>query len=228
MAGAKISVYSLADLKNTSDDAIPNYLNSLKFKQSHVLSDVRLALGYSALVVAGATFAWDYKLGWDSTKYYTAAAVAIYMVLNSALTYWMWFVENGNIYVGTSPKGEKIEISTSAIKNVPTYNLTITTHTPNPKTIKLSRPFFHWYDASGNFIALPFQQMLAADVPMIGAADPTKVIKDSKAVQQAPFSNQEILDNLDTVSASGAAKVAVEAPASSTSAGKKSKARKKA
>ncbi len=37
------------DLKNTSDDAIPNYLNSLKIKQSHYLTDVRLALGYSAL-----------------------------------------------------------------------------------------------------------------------------------------------------------------------------------
>ena len=51
------------DLKNTTDDALPNYLNSLKFKQSHFLTDVRLALGYMAVTIAGITFFIDYKLG---------------------------------------------------------------------------------------------------------------------------------------------------------------------
>merc|ERR1711939_65250 len=51
----KISVHSLADLKNTSDDAIPAYLNSLSFKQSHTLTDTRLALGYSAFLICAAT-----------------------------------------------------------------------------------------------------------------------------------------------------------------------------
>lgn len=97
-----------ADLKNTSDDTIPVYLNSLKFKQSHRLTDVRLALGYSALIVAGACFAWDYKLGFDSTKYYTAAAVALYTVLNTALTLWIWKKEKGVVYVGTAPSGETV------------------------------------------------------------------------------------------------------------------------
>jgi len=97
-----------ADLKNTSDDTIPVYLNSLKFKQSHYLTDVRLALGYSALVIAGACFAWDYKFGFDNTKYYTAAAVAVYTVVNSALTLWTWKREKGIVYVGTAPSGETV------------------------------------------------------------------------------------------------------------------------
>lgn len=227
MASQKISVYSLADLKNTSDDAIPNYLNSLKFKQSHTLTDVRLALGYSALAVAGACFAWDYKLGWDATKLYTAAAVALYMLLNSALSCWMWFVENGKIYVGTSPQGEKIEISTSTAKNIPTYHLKITTYTPKPQTIKLSHPFSEWFDASGNFVAIPFQQIFANGVPMIGAADPTKVTQGSKAVPQAPFTEQELLKNLTALSSNGT-KIPVEVSTSTTNSGKKSKARKKA
>ncbi len=99
---------SYADLKNTSDDTIPVYLNSLKFKQSHHLTDVRLALGYSALIIAAACFAWDYKLGFDNTKYYTAAAVAIYTVLNTALTLWIWKKEKGVVYVGTAPSGETV------------------------------------------------------------------------------------------------------------------------
>lgn len=99
---------SFADLKNTSDDTIPVYLNSLKFRQSHHLTDVRLALGYSALIIAGACFAWDYKLGFENTKYYTAAAVAVYTVLNTALTLWIWKKEKGVVYVGTAPSGETV------------------------------------------------------------------------------------------------------------------------
>lgn len=104
----KITVYNLADLKNTSDDAIPNYLNSLKFTQSHTLTDVRLALGYGAFFVAAACFLWDYKLGFESTKYYTAAAVGVYSLLNTALTLWIWLKEKGTVYVGTAPNGETV------------------------------------------------------------------------------------------------------------------------
>lgn len=98
------------DLKNTSDDAIPNYLNSLKFTQSHTLTDVRLALGYSAFFLAAACFAWDYYLGWDNTKLYTAIAVGVYTLLNGALTGWIMFVEKGVVYEGTSPSGEKVRL----------------------------------------------------------------------------------------------------------------------
>lgn len=100
-----------ADLKNTSDDAIPNYLNSLRFVQSHRLTDVRLALGYGALSVAVACFLWDWKLGFDSTKYYSAVAVVIYMALNVALTFWSRNVEGATIYVGKSPNGETVRPS---------------------------------------------------------------------------------------------------------------------
>ena len=96
------------DLKNTTDDAIPNYLNSLKFKQSHYLTDVRLALGYSAFALAAACFAWDYQFGFDNTKYLTAVAVAVYTVLNSVLTFWIMFREKGTVYEGTLPSGEKV------------------------------------------------------------------------------------------------------------------------
>ena len=96
------------DLKNTSDDAIPNYLNSLNFKQSHMLTDVRLALGYAAFLIAAACFGWDYQFGFEATKYYTAAAVAVYSLLNAVLTLWIWLKENGTVYVGTAPSGETV------------------------------------------------------------------------------------------------------------------------
>ena len=109
MSNPKIAVYNLAgnitklfvlqytcskqtDLKNTTDDALPNYLNSLKFKQSHNLTDVRLALGYASVLIAGLTFYFDFKLGWDKTKYWTLWAVVVYFLLNGALTLWIWNV----------------------------------------------------------------------------------------------------------------------------------------
>lgn len=91
---------SQIDLKNTTDDALPNYLTSLKFKQSHIVTDVRLSLGYTAVVIAAITFGLDYKLGWDKTKDLTLWAVVVYFVLNGALTYWIWGVEKGKIFTG--------------------------------------------------------------------------------------------------------------------------------
>lgn len=89
-----------ADLKNTTDDALPNYLNSLQFKQSHFIADVRLLLGYSAVLVAAVTFYFDYKLGWDETKGWTLWAAIAYFLLNGALTFWISGVEKGTIFVG--------------------------------------------------------------------------------------------------------------------------------
>lgn len=54
----------------------------------------------------------------------------------------------------------------------PTYNLTV--KTPN-KTLTFSRPFASWFDEQGRFVALPFQQMLASSVPLIGTADPQRL-----------------------------------------------------
>ena len=119
MATSKISIYSLPgsasshplmwlvvltnltpDLKNTTDDALPNYLASLKFSQSHFLTDIRLGLGYSAVVIAAITFYFDWKLGWDQIKDYTFWAVVIYFILNGGLTAWIWGIEKGKVFLG--------------------------------------------------------------------------------------------------------------------------------
>ncbi|KAI0889468.1 microsomal signal peptidase 25 kDa subunit-domain-containing protein [Annulohypoxylon maeteangense] len=218
----RIAVHNLADLKNTSDDAIPNYLNSLGFKQDNSLLDTRLALGYGAFAVAAACFLWDYKLGFESTKYYTAGAVALYAILNGVLTYWIGFVEKGTIYQGIAPDGSKLSISTSTKKNIPTYNLKITS-TPKkgtPTTIELARSFTEWFDSQGHFIARPFQTMFATSVPLIAKADPKRAQAAASATT-ADFSNLDA-DVLDAIAASQAASTGAE----DSTAGKKSKRRK--
>jgi hypothetical protein len=93
------------DLKNTTDDALPNYLHSLKFRQIHTQTDVRLVLGYAAVIIAGALFYFDWKFGWEASKPYTAPAVAAYFILNGAFSYWLWFVEKGVVYEGEGKTG---------------------------------------------------------------------------------------------------------------------------
>ena len=77
------------------------------------MTDVRLGLGYSAVVIAAATFYADYKLGWDATKAATLWAVIAYFIINGALTVWIWGVEKGKVFIGKkgqdSVRGSSIE-----------------------------------------------------------------------------------------------------------------------
>ncbi|CAK7566697.1 MAG: hypothetical protein SEPTF4163_004648 [Sporothrix epigloea] len=240
MSQEKISVYNLADLKNTSDDAIPNYLNSLKFTQSHRLTDVRLAIGYSALAVAVACFLWDHKLGFDNTKYYSAVAVLVYLVLNVALSFWSRNVEGATVYVGTSPSKETVSIATSVEKYTPIYNVEITITSSNAKTaplkVVLSRPFSEWFDSAGTFVSAPFQTMFATAVPAIGQADPKHVALATATGQPASTASSEtvyspaILDMLAKASATDSSYASgSDKPGSATgSVGKKGGKRRKA
>ena len=104
---SQLILTSTPDCKNTTDDALQNYLNGLKFRQSHWYTDVKLGLGYTAVIIAAITFALDYKFGFEATKAFTTLAVVIYFLLNGAFTWWIWQVEKSMIYVGAW-KGRKV------------------------------------------------------------------------------------------------------------------------
>lgn len=202
MSTVQISLYSVTDLKNNTDDTIPVYLNSLKFNQSHYLSDVRLAIGYVAILIAAATFFWDYKYGFETTKVYTGFAVVIYTILNSILTIWVTFVEKRIIYVGTNCNGDRIQISSKSDKYVPVYNLTVTTCLRNQPeklhTIVLKKSFSDWFNQAGYLVPSRLQHMLASNVPVIGAADPERVtlsnlLTEEKAAPSAESSGVDIV-----------------------------------
>ncbi|KAI9809004.1 MAG: hypothetical protein M1825_002293 [Sarcosagium campestre] len=172
-ADQKISVYSTSELKNTSDDALPNYLDSLKFKQSHFYSDVRLIIGYTSVAVGAGAFYFDYTRSWEETKGATLWAVLLYFVLNGALSYWLFMVEKGVVYVGEL-NGSKLVIRTRVEKYDPTYFVTVESSSNaggSPQVSHLRTPFSRWFDSDGRFVALPFQQWLASNIPLIGSAD---------------------------------------------------------
>ncbi|KAF2132848.1 hypothetical protein P153DRAFT_364112 [Dothidotthia symphoricarpi CBS 119687] len=216
-ATQKIAVHSLPDLKNTTDDALPNYLHSLKFKQIHTQTDVRLALGYSAVIIAGALFYFDWKFGWEASKPYTAPAVAAYFLLNGAFTYWLWFAEGGVVYEGEGKTG-KVRISSSTKKHIPIYEcdvvFTPAPYSSNPQQkIHIRAPLTRWFTSDGYFIAKPFQQWLASEVPVIGEADPNNVVEEigrgSAADQTFDINNAtNAMEILEQLKASGAATTA--------------------
>lgn len=198
------------------------------------MTDVRLALGYSALALAAACFAWDYKLGFDSTKHFTAAAVAVYTLLNGALTFWMFAVERGTVYVGTAPSGETLRIATSTKKNVPTYHVTVEV-VPGKKggkkeVLVLSRAFTEWFDGAGHFVAAPFQSMFAGAVPVVGKLDPKRAGPQEGAASPSAAAayTPEMLDALSRANVSVVGSAAEEATGSEAVGTKKGGKRRKA
>ena len=64
-------------------------------------------------------------------------------------------------------------MASSVAKHTPIYNLTVsyTNSKGAEKKLELSSPFTRWFDVDGFFIAKPFQQWLASEVPLIGQID---------------------------------------------------------
>lgn len=112
---SSLTLLRLADLKSTSDDALIPYLANLPapyaFTPDHTKSNIRFVLGYSAVAIAGFTFYADRKLGWEATASpWIIAAVVSYFILNSALTFWIWAVEAGEVFCGKRKTGETVRV----------------------------------------------------------------------------------------------------------------------
>ena len=75
----------------------------------------------------------------------------------------------------------QLSIASSVTKHTPVYNLTVRyeTSSKEQKTLELSSPFTRWFDADGTFVAKPFQQWLASEIPIIGEVDPQNKPKES-------------------------------------------------
>lgn len=102
------------------------------------------------------------------------------------------------------PHNLQISISSSTVKNVPTYNLKVTI-TPkssaSPTTIDISRPFNQWFDSQGFFVAAPFQEMLVTSVPTVGKLDGKRLAGGNKTAGAVQGQGQgdydpEVLDAL--------------------------------
>jgi len=175
----KVPVYSLNDLKNTSDDALSSYLTTLPqpytFSRDYTKTDVHLVLGYSAVVIAGATFYVDRMLGWDATRApWVIIAVASYFILNSFLTYWIWAVEAGEIFQGRRKTGERVTIKSSSKKHTALYKLKVTYTSPDGRTLQekeIETSFTTWFSSDGILHQEHFRRWLTNEFEVLGVPE---------------------------------------------------------
>ena len=88
------------------------------------------------------------------------------------------------------------------------------TFTPAPvnrnpsQKIHIRAPFTQWFTSDGYFVAKPFQQWLASEVPVIGAADPNNVVEEigrgSETERVLNVTGNNAIDVLEQLKASGA------------------------
>ncbi|RLM00711.1 hypothetical protein CFD26_107504 [Aspergillus turcosus] len=174
----KVPVYSVNDLKSTTDDALVPYLCTLPqpytFSQDHTKSNVRFLLGYSAVAIAAFTFYADRKLGWEATTSpWVIAAVSSYFILNTVLTYWIWAVEAGEVFRGKRKSGETISIRSSVKKHSPHYKLRVQYTSPSNKILQekeIEAPFMNWFSADGTFHTEPLRRWLATEIEVLRLA----------------------------------------------------------
>jgi len=120
--------------KHACDDALKRYLARPDlFKQIHVHTDVRLALGWLSVFVAAGTAFYGYKIEFEKSKPVVWVGLILYILLTTVQTLYAYFIEGEVVFVGkrkTFSKRiitERITISSSTIpvkkSTPPTYQL---------------------------------------------------------------------------------------------------------
>ncbi|KAL0959842.1 hypothetical protein HGRIS_011518 [Hohenbuehelia grisea] len=132
----KVNNANVTDLKNSCDDAVKRYLSRPDlFKQIHIHTDIRLALGWISVFVAAGTAFYGYKVDFETSKPVVWAGLVLYIVLTSIQAAYAYIVEGDIVFVGkrkTFAKRivtERITISSrttpSRPNKPPTYGLSV-------------------------------------------------------------------------------------------------------
>jgi len=97
----RVSNYNVTELKHACDDALKRYLSRPDlFKQSHAHTDVKLALGWLSVFVAGGTAFYGYKVEFEQSKPVVWAGLLLYILLTSLQALYAYFVEGEVVFVG--------------------------------------------------------------------------------------------------------------------------------
>ncbi|EAU89321.2 hypothetical protein CC1G_03586 [Coprinopsis cinerea okayama7 len=108
----KVNNANLTELKNACDDAVKRFLARPElFKQIHLHTDVRLALGWLSVFVAAGTAFYGYKVDFETSKPVVTVGLIVYVLLlpcfngryillTTLSTLYAYFIEGDTIFVG--------------------------------------------------------------------------------------------------------------------------------
>ncbi|KAI8972805.1 microsomal signal peptidase 25 kDa subunit-domain-containing protein [Trametes punicea] len=117
----RVNNASVTDMKHACDDALKRFLSRPDlFKQIYTHTDVRLALGWLSVLVAGATGLYGWKVPFEQSKPGAWAGVITYVMLTIVQTLYAYFIEGDIVFVGKRKTFDK---------RIVTERITITSRT---------------------------------------------------------------------------------------------------
>ncbi|KLO14129.1 hypothetical protein SCHPADRAFT_826911 [Schizopora paradoxa] len=97
----KVNNMNMTELKNACDDAVKKLLSQPDlFIENHTHTDVKLALGWASVLIAGATALYGWKVEFEQSKPLVWTGVILYVILTSLSTLYSFFVEKNTVFVG--------------------------------------------------------------------------------------------------------------------------------
>ncbi|KAG6854499.1 hypothetical protein C0991_006101 [Blastosporella zonata] len=97
----KVNNSNITELKHACDDALKRYLARPElFKQSHLHTDVRLALGWLSVFVATGTALYGYKVEFEESKPLVWIGLLTYIFLTTIQSLYAYFIEGQVVFVG--------------------------------------------------------------------------------------------------------------------------------
>lgn len=97
----KVNNASTTEMKHACDDALKRFLSRPElFKQIYTHTDVRLALGWASVLVAGGTGLYGWKIEFEKSKPVVWAGLLLYIFLTVVQTLYSYFIEGDIAFVG--------------------------------------------------------------------------------------------------------------------------------
>lgn len=142
-----VNLSNLAELKLACDDCVKQYFTrTTEFTQSHVHTDVRLLLGWSASLIAFASAYYGYIVPFEESKLWVTVGVVLYIILSALQWIYAQYVEKTQIFVGkrrtvsSRISTERLTLS-SHIPPSPTASSGFFSSSPPPSASKPPPPF---------------------------------------------------------------------------------------
>ncbi|PSS32136.1 hypothetical protein PHLCEN_2v2092 [Hermanssonia centrifuga] len=144
----KVNNASVTEMKHACDDALKRFLSRPElFKQIYTHTDVRLALGWASVFVAGGTGLYGWKIEFEKSKPVVWTGLILYIILTVLQALYSYFIEGDIVFVGkrkTLDKRVRIDSGISynlcislsiSISQIVTERITISsTSTPSKPT----------------------------------------------------------------------------------------------
>lgn len=138
---------SVVDLRNATDEYLPELLESLGYEQSFTLIDAKLGLGLLTVAIAGLLFYLDKHYSFKDTYYVIIGCIVVYFLISMAHLYLLSGPEKNNKYVGYSDSKQKILVHTWTSKYDPIYNVKLFVNDKEQADLQI--PFTEFFDSFG-------------------------------------------------------------------------------